>query len=87
MPSNTSSSASRTIWFTASMFEPTLRCVSITPLGRPVEPEVKMTVNKSSSRIFVNPSQRSSQASGASQAAAAAHSLSAQVIWPKESSR
>ena len=66
------------IWSTASTFEPTLRCVSITPLGRPVEPEVKMIVSRSSSRIFVSPSRRSSHATGASQAAAAARQLVAQ---------
>ena len=55
-----------------------LAYVSITPLGRPVEPEVNMTVATSSGRIAVMPSRRSSTAAGSSQAAAAASSLSDQ---------
>ena len=71
----------------APTFEPTLRWVSITPLGRPVEPEVKIIVSRSSSPTSVNPSRRSSHGTGASQAAAAAHSLSPSVTLPSKSSK
>ena len=69
------------------MFEPTLRWVSITPLGRPVEPEVKMIVSRSSSPSFVSPSHRSSHRTGMSHVIAAAASLSARVALSLKSSR
>ena len=68
------------------MFEPTFPCVSITPLGRPVEPEVKMIVSRSSSVSSVSPSRRSSHQTGASQVMAAAASLSVQVTLSLKSS-
>ena len=60
----------------AATFEPTLSCVSITPLGRPVEPEVKITVSKSSGLTRFSPSRRSKSEIGISQASAAETILS-----------
>ena len=43
-----------------SICEATLSCVNITPFGSPVEPEVNMTVSRSSGDIADGPSCRSS---------------------------
>ncbi len=48
MPINTSSLRKRSNWLAAAMLVAMFECVCITPLGSPVEPEVKITVIRSS---------------------------------------
>jgi hypothetical protein len=86
MPNSTSSSRRWIMASIASTFEPTLSCVSITPLGQPVEPEVKITVSKSSGLTRVRPSCHSSSQTGISHASAAETILSQAVIFPEKSS-
>ena len=56
IPITISSGFSLAIWLMASTLLATLACVSITPFGTPVEPEVKITVKTSSGLISSNPS-------------------------------
>ena len=58
MPISTSLGCRCTTWSIASTLLPMLAYVSITPLGVPVEPVVKMTVSTSSGLTFVRPSER-----------------------------
>ena len=66
----------------AAMLEPTLRCESITPLGWPVEPEVNITVSRSS--CLTRQAQPALQhGRRSSHVCAAAISLSASVTFPE----
>ena len=85
-PNRTSRSERPSISLNASTFDPMLRWLSITPLGSPLEPDVKMIVITSSGRSRVSPRHRSSSHDGTSHVWAAAANLSKSLVcWGKSS--